>query len=311
MTDFQKPIHHHDPDTTDDDALAREAHAFYTRQPQLQVVAEALVALREAQLPWWAPEDLRAIWGAQERLRWLKDRADVRQRITTALTGLPKNAARSRGPSAQAELIDAVLDHGDVTAADFEAAFHAEELVVYGPAPAFWMTFRERMPWAETSAAHQKLLARILKSLLSERAADGSIRRPVLSAWDVRGAIDGVVWHRSLPVELLVAIDEARLRQERSRPREPFHARHELIHASPELIVQHIPLADLEPVFAVATSHMRFDPSAERGQEELEAPRSLAPHSLAPHSLAPVSSPSLTPTSVERLIAAPKLAVNG
>lgn len=299
MNDLARPLHHHDPDSTDDEALSREARAHYLKHPSLQVVAETIAALREAQVPWWAPEELRALFCAQERLRWLRERADLRQRITTTLTGLPKNAARSRGPAAQAELIDAVLDHGDVSAASFEASFEPDDIVVYGPVATFWSAFRDRMPWNDSSPVHQKLVARLLRSLLSERAMDGSIRRPILTPWDVRSSIDGNVWHRSLPLEMLVAIDDARLKQERSRPREPFHARHELMHVNPEQLVAHIALAELEPVFVTATAHMRFEGNEAALAEPDSGARSLAPTSLsfAPHTL------------VE--LVAPKIAVNG
>jgi hypothetical protein len=304
MTDLARPLHHHDTESTDDDALAREARAHYLKHPSLQVVAETIAALREAQVPWWSPEDLRSLFNAQERLRWFRERADLRQRITTTLTGLPKNAARSRGPAAQAELIDAVLDHGDVSASDFEAAFEPDDIVVYGPVATFWTAFRDRMPWNDSSVVHQKLIARLLRSLLSERSADGSIRRPILTPWDVRSSIDGTVWHRSLPIELLVAIDDARLKQERARPREPFHARHELMHVNPDQLVSHVQLVEIEPVFTTATTHMRFEGNDALVAEPDSGTRSLAPASL---SLAPNS---MSPAALMEIVG-PKIAVNG
>jgi hypothetical protein len=71
-----------------------------------------------------------------------------------------------------------------------------------------------------------------------------------------------------MPLEIRVAVDDARLRHEKARPRDPFHARHELSICVPEQIVEHIPLAEIAPVFATAEKSMGLLPVEE------ELPRS-------------------------------------
>jgi hypothetical protein len=68
-------------------------------------------------------------------------------------------------------------------------------------------------------------------------------------------------------------VDAARLRHEKSRPKEPFAARHELAIATPEIIAAHIPLAELTLVFAAAERAMGMltppQTSSERSDMEL------------------------------------------
>jgi hypothetical protein len=124
----------HDDDRTDAE-LGAEAGAQLARSPSLQLVAELLGRLREMKLPWWTPQQLRAAYPAAERLSWLASRPDIRQRITTQLTGLAPRAARNKSPAFQAELIDSVVDEGDISVDDFEHAFDPVDLALYGPAP--------------------------------------------------------------------------------------------------------------------------------------------------------------------------------
>jgi hypothetical protein len=254
MVDTFKPLSHHDAESSDDDTLRRDARAHLAKWPYLQVMAELVTKLRASSLPFWSPSFTREQWRPLSRMQWLGQRADLRQRITSTLCGLPRNAARSKTPEFQASLIDAVLDHGDVSDEMFEEAFAPQDLVVYGPVGEIWTQFRVRMPWEDDSAAHQKLVGWLLRVLTSDRSTlDADLKRkPILTAWDVRTAIDARVWQERIPLETRAAIDEARIKQERSRPREPFHARHELAIATPELIAQHIPLVDLLPVLHVA-----------------------------------------------------------
>jgi len=117
-----------------------------------------------------------------------------------------------------------------------------------------WAQFRQRMPWGDDTESHQRFIGWLLRVLLSERSTldPDMLRKPVLTAWDVRTAIDPNVWQERIPLELRAMIDDARLKREKSRPREPYAARHELQIATPELIAQHIPLGDLLPVIHVA-----------------------------------------------------------
>lgn len=271
MSEPLRPLMHHESAEQDDEALAREARAHLARLPQLQLLAELLLKLRASAPPWWTPQGLRAAWGADTRMRWLRQRPDLRQRVTTALTGLPANAARKKSPEFQAELIDSVIDDGDVPLGRFEEAFDPCDLVVYGPAHELWREFRDRVPWEDDGPTQQRIVAWLIRALLSDRSPTlGFSRRPILTPWDVRSAIDVTAWHTRMPLEVRVAVDEARLKHEKTRPREPFHARHELGIALPEQIAASLPLAELAPVLRAAELAMGLDDDAERASEPAE-----------------------------------------
>lgn len=104
-------------------------------------------------------------------MKWLKERPDVRQRITSALTGLAPRAARNKAPEFQATLLDSVIEDGDINVQTFEHAFQPVELVAYGPVGAFWKLFRDKMPWRDESPAHRQLVEWIPKSSSLRRAA--------------------------------------------------------------------------------------------------------------------------------------------
>jgi hypothetical protein len=114
------------------------------------------------------------------------------------------------------------------------------------------------MPWTDESDAHQKLVGWLVRVLLSERSTldPDMLRKPVLTAWEVRAAVDARVWQEHIPLDLRATIDEARLKREKARPREAYTARHELQIATPELIAQHLPLSDLLPVIQAAEQAM-------------------------------------------------------
>lgn len=275
-----EPLTHRGTDKSDE-RLASEAVGHLARVPALQLIAELLTRLREMQMPWWTPEHLRKAYGAGDRMSWLAERPDVRQRITSELTGLAPKAARKKAPDFQAALIDSVIDDGDISPAEFEAAFDPVDLAVYGPAADLWRLFRRRMPWEDDATAHQDLIGWLIGALLADKSAlDGSPRTPILTPWHVRTAIDGRVWHSRIPLDVRVEIDEARLRRERERPGEAFHAAHDLAHAPPALIAASIPLKDLIPVLDVAGRTMGFEgdapETAGRGGRESMPPSSFA-----------------------------------
>jgi hypothetical protein len=196
-------------------------------------------------------------------MAWLTERADVRQQITSALTGLASNAARKKAPEFQAALIDSVIDDGDITPAQFEEAFAPEDLVVFGPVDAYWREFRAQMPWGDSAPVHQELIAWLTEALLRDRCTLELVgpnvsRTPILTAWDVRTAINGRVWHSHMPIEVRVTVDEARLQLEKSSPKEPFHAQHDLAIAMPSVIATSIPLVELVDVFLLAERTMGF-----------------------------------------------------
>jgi hypothetical protein len=253
------PLSHADP-SRPDERLTADAAAHMARYPALQVVAELLTRLREMSFPWWTAEQLRNAYPASDRMHWFGERADLRQRITTQLTGLATRAARNKTPEFQAELIDSVIDEGDISADGFENAFEPADLAVYGPAADFFRLFKKRMPWDDDATPHQDLVGWFIGALLADKSAlDGSPRQPILSAVQVRMAIDGRVWHSRIPLHVRVAIDDARFAAQRDRPNEPYGVERDLTIATPALIAASIPLKDLLPVIDVAAHALGFD----------------------------------------------------
>ncbi|WP_437959289.1 hypothetical protein WME76_06295 [Sorangium sp. So ce119] len=297
----ERSLQHRDPDSKDDETLRREARVHLASEPALQLVAELVARLRELDLPWWTPVKLRERFGAVERMGWFRERSDIRQQITTSLTGLSPRAARRKTPDFQGALIDSVIDEGDITPRAFEAAFDPRDLAVYGPAGAYWQFFRESMPWDEDTPQHQEIVAWLLKALLADRSPfEGIGRTPILTPWDVRTAIDGRLWQTRIPLEVRVAIDNARLKQERERPGVPFHADGELAIAGPDVIAANIPPREILPVVQLAQKAMRFDvsraaPKADAPKAapaELSSGRNGATASTATAAGAPVSGPA-------------------
>jgi len=238
---LSEPLIHRAQEETDDVTLRREAELHLEQHVGLQVVAELLVHLRKRQLPWWSAEDLRAAFGARERLLWLRDRPDLRAHVVATLTQLPLRAARKKSPQLQAELVEAFLEDGDVSARQFEEAFDPFDLVVYGPATEFFRRVRERMPLEDPETAG--IVGALLASALADRSARGLRRTPLLSAWEVRAAIPTAVWQTRIPLALRAAVDEARLARERAG--EVFTSKQELALVTPDAIVQHVPMAEL------------------------------------------------------------------
>ncbi len=302
MFDAPTPFQHPDAIHADDETLERDARAHLAKSPHLQVMAELMAKLRASSFAWWSVTFTRNQWRALPRMQWLAERPDLRQKITSSLTGLPPKAARSKTPEFQAGLIDAVLDHGDVRGIHFEEAFSVQELVTYGPAAEMWNQFRQRMPWGEDTEGNQKLIGWLLRVLLSERSSldPEMLRKPVLTAWDVRTAIEPRVWQERIPLDLRAMIDEARLRREKVRPREPYCARHELEIATPELLAQYIPLADLLPVIEVAEQAL-FAPSEQQAISAESGAFHTASDAHAPQTVSRLPSPPSRAISVSAM----------
>jgi hypothetical protein len=291
-----RPFEHQDADRKPDEALRAEARAHLGATPHLQLVAELLGRLRALDLPWWTAEMQRERWSATERMRWYRARPDLRQKITTSLTGLAPRAARKKTPDFQGALLDSVIDEGDVAPRAFENAYDPGDLVTYGPVESFWHAFIEKMPWGQDTPAHQELIAWLFDALLADHGAvDGVNRKPILTAWDARTAIDGRVWHTKMPLEIRVAIDEARFKKQRERASEPFHAESDLSIAVAATITSSIPLRDLLPVFAAAERAMGFSPAPRPGPQ-LDPRRPEGPTST-PTPDAPAASRSIPPAA--------------
>lgn len=244
-----------------DEKLEAEASAHLAANAPLQLMTELLTRLRDMKFPWWTPEHLRVAYPAKDRLKWLAGRPDLRQRITTELTGLAQKAARNKTPDFQAELIDSVIDDGDIDADTFERAFEPADLVVYGDAADQWKLFRRRMPWDDDRTTHQDLIGWLLGALLADKSTlDGKPRTPILSALAMRTGIDGRVWHSKIPIDVRVEIDNARFAALRDRPGEPFTAAQDLAIATPALLAASIPLKEFSNVLDLAGAALGFEP---------------------------------------------------
>lgn len=303
MSESVERLEHRGVDKKEDDTLVEEAHAHLAKSGPLQLVAELLIKLRGLQLPFWTPDQNRVAWRATHRMQWIEQRADLRQQITSKLTGLAPKAARRLSSDLQASLIDTSIDAGDITVAQFEEAYAPPDLVVYGPVREFWKNFRASMPWDQDTPVHQELVAWLLGALLADRSLllDGLVRRtPILTPWQVRTAIEDRVWHTHLPVEIRVAIDRARFARERDQPGTPFHARDDFEIATPAVITQHIPLAVILPVMDVAERAMRFDPPT----PAVETTNGVA---AEPPAAAAVEAPTSGKTSPDATVVTPAL----
>jgi len=117
-----------------------------------------------------------------------------------------------------------------------------------------------RMPWEQDTPEHQELIAWLLRALLSSESAFGPKRKPILTSWDVRTRIEGHLWHTHIPLEIRVAIDEARHAREKEHPRKPFLAVDDLAIATPEVLTENIPLRELMEIFLAAETAMGFSP---------------------------------------------------
>jgi len=264
----------HDPSDSDE-IRQQEARDWAQKRPSVQLVAEVVARLRGWAPEWWSPAVVRELWPPLTRMRWFADRPDIRQRITTLLTGLPRNAARAKTCEFQAELLESVMACGDVDAATFDAAFDPIEMALYADPAEIWEAFRERMPWSDDSPSQQRFVGGLLRSLLADRCSlDATLtRRPILGACEVRGAIDSSVWQSRVPLELRAAMDDARIAWERSRGREPYQARHDLQIVTPETIPTYVPILDLLGVFQLAGEVMGFSGGEARESGRYESAR--------------------------------------
>lgn len=234
-------IHLHETDAQ----LEAKAQERLAKHRECALLASLLGQLRERALPWWSPVVLREVWPTAARLGWLEKRPDVRARITTELTGLPRMAAREADRGFQAMLIDRVVQAGDVATERWERAFTVEELAVHGPSTVLWSEFRARFPWDNPGPADKDLLVWLIGDLLEERK-EGSRTASVMTPLYVRSAIDVRVWQESIPLEIRVQVDGRRLRKELEG--KGFTCRDELAVVKVERVVEHIPAFHLKGI---------------------------------------------------------------
>ena len=233
-----KPFTHADSEK-DEATLAQEASNFLARQPVAQFTVELLTTLRELKLPWWTPTQRRTALNETIRMRCLTARPIVRQLITMELTGVLPKAALKMTPDYQAGLIDMSLEE-DKTNEDFENAFRPEELALYCDPRDTYTQFMQALPWEDGLKMHRDLIAQLIECLLKDRVTpENKTAKPILSHHDVLSAISRKVWQSRIPIELRVAIDEALLKQEKEKARDPFHAKNILEIVPPATLRRH------------------------------------------------------------------------
>lgn len=304
------PFVHESTDETSDIDLTKEAQKHLAGSPSKQVLAEIMMKLREINPPWWSPEHLHRVFPAETRMRWLAQRPDLRQAVTTVLTGLRENTARKKSPEQQAALIEDAIRDKDASLEQFELAFDPRALVVYGDAPAIWAQLRDRFPWDKSNKDHQILVADFIERFLSERSSlNGDLARmPILTHLKVRMAIDENVWERSIPPEIRMRINRARLDQEAIDESLPFRAKDELLIATPDVIAAKIALKDLKPIFLLAEDAMGFSPAPE--PDVLSAPPEAADEDVLGDQLPKADAASDAPAAAEGQDAAPALGID-
>lgn len=251
---------------TDADALRREAADHLARWPALQVMAEALNILGGAGVSWWAAAARCARWPIAERLRWLEQRWDLRERITHSLTNVTLRDPRRRSVSFQVELIEASVDP-DTDAQRVEEAFDPRDVVVYGPVVEWWDEIVRRIPW--DGEMRPAIIEQLLALLLADGSAALGTKRPaILSPWQLRTAIDTRAWQAHVPARVRAAVDEARLHKELVAPGTPFTTRDELAIVTPGVLAANLPLRALRPAFSAAARVMGLEPHVAPSQSQ-------------------------------------------
>ena len=258
----------HKEDTSIADRMG-EAVQHFNEYTQLQVVAWLIDALRKARTTWWTGKILRLEFSAQERMKALDARPDLRQKITTAIVGTGEKMAYAQSAERQASDIDVAIAAGDRTEDDFEEVSSASEIVSYMGADKRWRLFRKLLPLKEDREVHQELIAGLINVILQHH---------ILSAQNVRKVIDPLVWPKCIPPEVRADIHEALLASQAEG--DLFLPENILMIATPEVIAKSIKLVDLMGILDLAEKEMGFnaeedegliDPAAEAGGPDAEA----------------------------------------
>jgi hypothetical protein len=238
------PLRHADAASKSDEQLTKEADAFLQEHPPLQFVAECIDKLRELQVPWFSPERLREKFPARVRMMWLEQRPDLRQEITTKLTGLKAPLARKRDPERQAQDIDEAI--GLVcTPQDFEEAFVSTQLVVYGDARAIFAFINAHMPWKEQTQQHRDFAYTALQSLLDPRG-----KKPrIMEHLEMRMTLDEFHLQKHLPPDIRSIANKARFKYEKENPGKPFTAEMEFEYLKLRLLTTHLELIEIRKVW--------------------------------------------------------------
>lgn len=253
-------LQHKEADKKSDEQLAQEAKDHLAGSVPLQVTAEFIRVIRRLDLEELNAPVRRTLLSATDRLQALTQRPDIRQRVTTALAGVPAKAARKMDANFQASLIDQVVDSEDRTPTEFDEAFDPDELVAYCDASDILNGLLGEFSWEADSDPRRDAVASLIESFLKERGLHGGKPlKPVLTHLDVMGAIPSNIWNTKVPLEIRDRIRDAEIEQERTKPREIFTAKQRLEIATPRILVANILLADLHGVIQLGLKKMGFE----------------------------------------------------
>lgn len=251
---------HKDPEKKTDEQLTQEARDHLAANVPLLVTSEFIRVVRRLNLPELDATVRRALLTATERQQALVQRPDIRQRVITALVGIPAKTARKMDPDLQASLIDQVVDSEDRTAADFDEAYDPDELVVYGDAALILNRILDAFHWEEDTDPRRDALASLVESMLKERGPHGSKQlKPILMPWDVESTIPSALWNTKVPLDVRNKCRDAWIEQERAKPREPFHAKHSLEIASVRILVASLLLTETRVTVKLGVKKMDFE----------------------------------------------------
>ncbi len=255
------PLKHTDGAT--DEQLAQEAKDYYMAHPPVELVSDLISGLAVLECPWWTSEMLFEQISLGNWMLAIESRPDLRQQITTDLTGLRERTARRMTPESQTTLIEEALESGDIALDDVHEMLAGLKLVAYLDAGRLWRLFRERMPWVEDAVEkHIDIVASLLEDLLQPRGDLPQILPPL----EVLSHIDSNVWEDCIPLEVRARVRKARMLAEASG--DTFHSINELGIATPEIIANSIPLVRFEQLLDRAEEAMGFAPPAPPEEEE-------------------------------------------
>jgi len=298
-----EPLVHKNASVTDDE-LKADAEAYWDASRVLQFLTGFLFHYREEERPWLPLEELHQAFPTLERFKAFAQRPDLRGTITARLTRLDEIVARELDLEKQVELIELAIKLKRVSLHEFDVAFRAKDLVTYMGAEVFWRYFMN-VSWPKmvdaNSPSEKQFVARMLKGLLTDnRINEDDPLGPIISHLDVRASIDGTTWQRRIPEDARVAVDAARLQQEREDPSKPFTAEKELEIVTLAVIVENLKLSDFDPILRTASKNMGINIEAqEPASNELAEPLPLYDDTALEATATPTAVPETSGSSDE------------
>ena len=250
-----------------DGARFEEAAHFFRNDSGRKLLAILLRDLYEKQyrdIYFW----LLKRFSPTELMSWIKDRPDIRGQVVSSLLGIQPALARKQTLEEQIVSLTEELHSGTVTLERLHWTLGPQTLATYGDAVMFWQIFYWKFPWTVDAEAQRDSIRMLLDEMLMRR---------ILTALDVCRAIDPFVWANSLPLDLQAEIyhDQLVAIHSESRSFVELVAERRLVFAPPFVLVKHLPLESLKPVFLKALEKLGIAVVEEpvfKQFDEVEAP---------------------------------------